>query len=311
VARRKQGRIKVVSIVGPTAAGKSMIAMELARRLGGEIISADSMQVYRHMDIGTAKPSLKDRSEIPHHLIDVANPDEDYNAARFRQDALKATELIAGRGKRIILAGGTGLYVRAFLSGIFEGPGKDSLLRERLEKEAAVHGKSYLYDRLSEVDPVSAKRIHPNHISRITRALEVYYSTGRPISEFQSEHGFAEDRFEALKFGVIKTRNELYDAIEQRVQAMMRDGLLKETETLLSLGYGPGLKSMRSLGYKEMTGHIEGRLTLDEAISELKKNTRNYAKRQITWFKKDKDVKWFFPEDLPAITETVKEFFTR
>lgn len=305
------GRIRVVSIVGPTAAGKSMIAMELARRFGGEIISADSMQVYRYMDIGTAKPSLKDRGEIPHHLIDVVLPDEDYNAARFRQDALKAAELIDGRGNRVIIAGGTGLYVRAFLSGIFEGPGKDSILRERLEKEAVVHGRRYLHERLSEVDPVSAKRIHPNHISRIMRALEVYYSTGRPISEFQSEHGFTENRFETLKIGVIKTRDGLYDAIEQRVQAMMRDGLLKETETLLSLGYGPGLKSMRSLGYKEMTGHIEGKLTLGDAISELKKNTRNYAKRQITWFKKDKDVKWFFPEDVSAIIETVKEFFTR
>lgn len=305
------GRIRVVSIVGPTAAGKSVIAMELARRFGGEIISADSMQVYRYMDIGTAKPSLKDRAEIPHHLIDIVDPDEDYSAARFRQDALKAAELIESRGNRVIIAGGTGLYVRAFLGGIFEGPGKDSLLRERLEKEAVVYGRRYLYERLSEVDPVSAKRIHPNHISRIMRALEVYYSTGRPISEFQSEHGFTENRFEALKIGVIKTRDTLYDAIEQRVQAMMRDGLLKETETLLSLGYGPGLKSMRSLGYKEMTGHIEGRLTLDEAVSELKKNTRNYAKRQITWFKKDKDVKWFFPEDVPAITEAVKEFFAR
>lgn len=305
------GRIRVVSIVGPTAAGKSMIAMELARRLGGEIISADSMQVYRYMDIGTAKPSLKDRAEIPHHLIDVVLPDEDYNAARFRQDAIKAAELIESRGKRVIIAGGTGLYLRAFLSGIFEGPGKDSLLRERLENEMAIHGRRYLYDKLSEVDPVSAKRIHPNHISRIMRALEVYYSTGRPISEFQSEHGFTENRFEALKIGVIKTRNELYDAIEQRVRAMMRDGLLKETETLLSLGYGPGLKSMRSLGYKEMTGHIEGRLTLDDAVSELKKNTRNYAKRQITWFKKDKDVRWFSPEDLSTIMESAKEFFSR
>src|SRR3990170_5158392 len=205
-----------------------MIAMELARRLGGEIISADSMQVYRHMDIGTAKPSLKDRSEIPHHLIDVANPDEDYNAARFRQDALKATELIEGRGKRIILAGGTGLYVRAFLSGIFEGPGKDSLLRERLEKEASAHGRGYLHDRLSEVDPVSAKRIHPNHISRVMRALEVYYSTGRPISEFQSEHGFTENRFETLKIGVLRTRDELYRAIGQRGEGMMEEGGLKE-----------------------------------------------------------------------------------
>ena len=311
MARRKQGRIKVVSIVGPTAAGKSLIAMELSRRLGGEIISADSMQVYRYMDIGTAKPSLKDRSEIPHHLIDVAFPDDDYNAARFRQDALKAAELIDGRGNRVIIAGGTGLYVRAFLGGIFEGPGKDSILRERLEKEASVHGRSYLHERLSEVDPVSAKRIHPNHISRIMRALEVYYSTGRPISEFQSEHGFTENRFETLKIGIIKTRDGLYGAIEQRVQAMMEAGLLKETETLLSLGYGPGLKSMRSLGYKEMTGHIEGKLTLDDAISELKKNTRNYAKRQITWFKKDKDVRWFSPEDASIVIETVKEFFTR
>lgn len=302
-------RIKVISIVGPTAVGKSAIAMEMARRLGGEIISADSMQVYRFMDIGTAKPSLKDRAEITHHLIDVADPDEDYNAARFRQDALKAAELIEAKGKRIILAGGTGLYIRAFLGGIFEGPGKDPLLRERLEKEAAVHGRGYLFGRLSEVDPVSAKRIHPNHISRIMRALEVYYLTGRPISEFQSEHGFAENRFETLKIGVIRTRDALYAGIEQRVHAMMEEGLLEETSKLLAMGYAPGLKSMQSLGYKEMAAHISGTLTLDDAVSELKKNTRNYAKRQITWFKKDKDIRWFSPGDSSIITETAKEFF--
>ncbi|MFZ3071857.1 MAG: tRNA (adenosine(37)-N6)-dimethylallyltransferase MiaA [Thermodesulfobacteriota bacterium] len=303
------GRIKVISIVGPTATGKSFVAMEIARRLGGEIISADSMQVYRYMDIGTAKPSLKDRAEIPHHLIDVAFPDEDYNAARFAQDALKAAELIEAGGERIILAGGTGLYIRAFLGGIFEGPGKDSLLRERLTNEASVRGRGYLFERLSEVDPVSAGRIHPNNIQRIMRALEVYYSTGRPISEFQSEHGFVETSFETLKIGVNKPRDALYRAIEQRVDAMIEAGLLEETSKLLSMGYGRGLKSMQSLGYSEMTAAIEGTLTLDDAISELKKNTRNYAKRQITWFKKDKDIRWFSPEDLSIIIETAKEFF--
>ncbi|MEE9615227.1 MAG: tRNA (adenosine(37)-N6)-dimethylallyltransferase MiaA [Thermodesulfobacteriota bacterium] len=307
------GRIKIVIIVGPTASGKSRLAIELARVFDGEVVSADSMQVYKGMDIGTARPSPAERGAVPHHLMDIVDPDCDYTAARFREDAAAAINDIDSRGKRAFVVGGTGLYIRALTEGLFEGPGEDHRFRDGLKKEAAEHGGQSLHRKLAEVDPVSASRTHPNNTHRVVRALEVYHLTGRPISELQAEHGFGEEPFDLLKIGLVKEREALYRDIDGRVDGMMEAGLLAEVCRLIDAGYGAGykegLKSMQGLGYKEMLDHVAGGCTLEEAVRLLKRNTRHYAKRQMTWFKKDKDIRWFTSGESSVIIPVVREYF--
>jgi len=304
-------KTKIVVIVGPTAAGKTAFSCELAGIFDAEIISADSRQVYKHMDIGTAKPTEKQRNSVPHHLIDVCRPDSGYSAADFKRDAEESLRAVSSRGKRAFIVGGAGLYVRAFLEGLFIGPGNIASVRETLLKEERLFGREYLHKELSRVDPVSASRIHPNNIHRVMRALEVYSFSGRPISSFWEEHGFREKNYDTLKIGLIKERGVLYRDIEKRIDKMMEEGLLEETGRLLEMGFSAELKSMRSLGYREMIGHINGVFSLDEAAGALKKNTRNYAKRQITWFKKDKDVVWFSPGDKEGVVSLVRDFYSK
>jgi len=299
-------KAKVVIIAGPTASGKSVLAAELAMAFNGEVVSADSMQVYKYMDIGTAKPSRETLESVPHHLIDVVEPDSDYTAASFRKDAIRKIMEIHERGRSAFIAGGTGLYIRALTKGLFEGPAADESLRRSLRREAGERGAEHLYRRLSEVDPKSAASIHPNNIVRMIRALEVYETTGRPISEFHREHGFRENPFDAVMVGLTKERALLYEDIEKRVDRMMADGLPDETERLLNMGYGPHLKPMRALGYREMTGYLNGEFDLDEAVGLLKKNTRHYAKRQMTWFRNDPGIIWFSPEQKKDIMELVE-----
>lgn len=299
---------KVVIIAGPTASGKSSLAIELARAFNAELVSADSMQVYRHMDIGTAKPSLAERALVPHHLIDVADPDEEYTAARFRKDALGAISDIRSKGKNVFIAGGTGLYIKALTKGLFEGPSSDDALRERLRNEAAEKGPLHLHERLKEVDPESAGEIHPNNVVRVIRALEVYELTGRPVSSLRREHGFSDTQFDYLKIGLMKPRTDLYKGIDERVDEMMRLGLLEEVRRLIGMGYSCSLKPMRGLGYKEMCGFLNGQHVLSEAVELLKRNTRRYAKRQLTWFRKDPEIRWFSPEQKKDIIECVREY---
>lgn len=302
----KVEKAKVVIIAGPTASGKSMLAAELAKAFNGEVVSADSMQVYKYMDIGTAKPSKETLESVPHHLIDVVEPDSDYTAASFRIDAMRKIREIHGRGRPAFIAGGTGLYIKALTKGLFEGPAADKSLREGLRREAGERGAGHLYKRLKEVDPTSAASIHPNNVVRIIRALEVYESAGRPISDFHREHGFHEDPFDAVKVGLVKERALLYGDIEKRVDRMMEEGLPEETERLIDMGYGPDLKPMRALGYREMTGYLYGEFGLDESVVLLKKNTRHYAKRQMTWFRKDPGIIWFSPEQKKDIMMVVE-----
>ncbi|MCL4873503.1 tRNA (adenosine(37)-N6)-dimethylallyltransferase MiaA [bacterium] len=299
---------KLVIIAGPTASGKTALAVELARLFDCEVISADSMQVYRHMDIGTAKPAEDEVAGVAHHLISVVDPSEEYTAARFREDALRKIREINGRGKRAVIAGGTGLYIKALTQGLFEGPEADRELRRGLLEEAEKKGRAALHEKLREVDPVSASRIHPNNLHRVVRALEVYSLSKRPISEFQQEHSFAQAPFETLKIGLSMEREELYAAIDRRVEMMAEAGLLEETRRLLSMGYHSGLKPMRGLGYKEMTAFIEGEYGLDEAVRLIKRNTRHYAKRQMTWFRKDPEIRWFKPGDKTCIIGLVRGF---
>lgn len=283
----------MIAIVGPTATGKSSLALRLAESFGGEIISADSVQVYRGLDIGTAKPAPEERLRVRHHLIDIRDPDEEYSAARFREQAGEIIRALVGRGTLAILVGGTGLYLKALTRGLFRGPGGDPKLRLLLQKRAAGEGSEVLHKELERLDPQAASRISPRDRPRLIRALEVYRLTGKPISLFQEEHGFREAPFEVLKIGLCLDRQELHQRIERRVEEMIGQGWLEEVRNLLARGYRRELKAMQSIGYKELAAHLLGEIDFLQAVHLIKRNTRRYAKRQITWFKADPGTTWY------------------
>jgi len=287
---------KIVIVLGPTAVGKTELALAVAQRVNAEIVNADSQQVYRYLDIGTGKPSKPERERVRHHLIDVVNPDEDFNAARYRQLAAASIDEIHKRGAKVLVSGGTGLYLKALTGGLFSGPSQDTELRANLEREIAQIGLAALYDRLIAIDPGANTKIHPNDRQRIIRALEVYQSTGRPLSEWQNEHRFQEEAFQVLKIGLARARDELYDLISRRSESMIRAGLLDEVRGLMERGYELDLKPLRSVGYRQMGEVIEGIKGLPEAIAEMKQETRRLAKRQLTWFRSDPEIRWFHPE---------------
>ena len=280
--------MNLLVLLGPTAVGKSKLAIELAKKLNGEIISADSMQVYKGMDLGTAKLSQVEREGIPHHLIDIRNPDESFSVSDFIELATKAIKNIEGRGKVPIMVGGTGLYLYAFLEGfslpIVKG---DPEIRERLSKEPLVN----LYNRLREIDPQAAKKINPNDQRRIIRALEVYELTGQPISKLQKKEPATKD-YKIAVLGLNLERKEIYQRIEKRINGMIEKGLIEEVKGLLKRGYSRNLVSMQALGYKEVIDYLDGKYNFEEMVALLKKKTRNFAKRQMTWFRRFKDVKW-------------------
>jgi len=298
---------KIVVVVGSTASGKSNVAIDIARKFDGEIINADSMQVYKYMDIGTAKPTLEERARVRHHMIDLVEPDEDYNVGVYVRDARKVIEKLFKSNKQIVVVGGTGLYIKALVRGLVDVHGGSSKIRNDLEKEIECFGLKSLYDKLIKVDSDAANRIHPNDRVRIVRALEVFYHTKQPISEIQKKHGFRESPYEALIIGIYHERWELYKRINDRVDEMIKNNLIPEVDSLLKQGYGPELKSMQSLGYKEIGQYIRGNDTLDDAVSLLKRNTRRYAKRQFTWFKKDELVQWF--SDRNEMFSLVEKFY--
>jgi tRNA dimethylallyltransferase len=301
---------KVLVICGPTASGKSELALELARRLDGEIVNADSMQLYRGMNIGTAKPTPQQRTEIPHHLIDVADPGQPFSAADFVAAADEAIRYISSRGRRTIVAGGTGLYIRSLLKGLVDSPGDTGEIRQGLREEARERGNQAMLDELFRVDPELAERIHPNNLVRILRALEVFRLAGIPLSRYQQEHGFSVQRYRSLQIGIRVERPLLYSRIDQRVNRMLEQGLLPEVQQLLNAGYGPETKAMRAIGYREMTAYLGGEYCLEEAIRLIKRNTRHYAKRQLTWFNSDKDILWLeYPEKFDTILANAIEFF--
>lgn len=301
-----QKKIKLLVVGGPTGSGKSDLAVRLAEEIGGEIVNADSMQIYRGMDIGTAKPPAEDRARIAHHLLDIVSPDEDFTASDFRREASEVIADIHRRGKRAIVVGGTGLYIRALLDGLVDSPNGDPELRRQFD---GVPGEDLL-TRLSLVDPETAKRLHPNDRVRLVRALEVYLQTGRPISAFRSEHGFSGAYYDTLKLAILVERQELYRRIELRVDRMVQEGLVEEVRGLLAQGYSRDLKPMRSIGYKEIAAHLEGEMTLDEAVTLIKRDTRRYAKRQMTWFNRENEIYWLeYPAGFATILPHVIEFF--
>lgn len=300
-------KTKLIIITGPTATGKTALALQLATRFNGEIINADSMQVYRRFDIGAAKPSPEELAAVPHHLINICEPYEDYTVARFAEDAVIKIGEIQGRGALVIVAGGTGLYIKALVSGLLAAPSADNVLRAELVCVADEMGKEAVHERLKAIDPVAAAAIHPNNLRRVIRAIEVTTLMGRPVSEAQNEHGFADNPYKTLKIGVQTERSAMYAAIDARVDRMIEAGLVDEVRGILA-DYGSALKPMAGLGYKEVAGHLSGSYPLDEAISLIKMNTRRYAKRQVTWFKRDTEIKWFPIESKDVIMPSVEEF---
>lgn len=287
---------KIIIILGPTAVGKSDVAMALAVRIDAEIVNADSQQVYRHMNIGTGKPSAADRARVPHHLIDIVDPDEEFNVAIFRRLALERIGAIGERGKNVVVCGGSGLYLKALTRGLFVGPEQEPEIRRELAREIEAEGLNALYLRLTEIDPAAHSRIHPNDRQRIIRALEVYQLTGKPMSEWQLEHGFQEQPFDALLIGLNRNRAELYDHINRRCDRMIEAGLLGEVRGLIAQGYGLELKPLQSVGYRQMGLVLQGALELEAAVEAMKRETRHLAKRQLTWFRRDATIRWFHPE---------------
>lgn len=301
-------RIRLIVVCGPTAVGKTGAAIRLAERFGGEIVNADSVQVYRFMDIGTAKPTADEQARARHHLVGVADPNEAFDAARFARMGRAAIADIAGRGKVPIVAGGTGLYIKTLLCGLAKQAPSDAAVRGRLRREAEQIGAAAMHQRLAALDPETAERVHPNDSVRIVRALEVYALSGRPISAHHRDHGFADAPFETFKIGLNMDRERLYARIDQRVDAMMAAGLAVEVQDLLARGYGADLKSMQSLGYRHMTEYLTGQAALDEAVATLKRDTRRFAKRQFTWFRADPDIRWTPAEAVDALFPEIAAF---
>ena len=290
---------KLLCLLGPTAVGKTEIAIQLAQHLNAEIISVDSRQIYRQMNIGTAKPTSEEQQAARHHLIDCVDISQPFSVADYQALVDAAITDIQSRGKQVLLVGGAGLYFRAVVDGLFEGPGADPALRAQLKQEAAEHGVNALHDRLRACDPESADRIHPNNKVRVIRALEVYELTGTPMSELQQQWHPEKQRYPFIAFCLTMPRALLYHRIEQRVDVMLANGLIAEVESLLAAGYSRDTIALQSFGYKELIAYLDGECTYMEAISQLKQNTRRFAKRQLTWFRKDTRIEWIDRESTP------------
>lgn len=308
---------KILVIVGPTASGKTRMAVELAQRHNGEVISADSMQIYRTMDIGTAKPTQEEMGGIPHHMIDVADPEEDFSVARYVEMAAQCVDDVLARGKLPIVAGGTGLYIDSLLSGRTFAPfSPDSALRGELERELAEKGGQAMLEALAQVDPEAAQRLHPNDHKRIIRALEVYRSTGKTITQHNRETQAIPPRYNALTIGLaFQDRQAMWRRIDQRVDEMVAAGLEDEVRRLLTSGISPKCTAMQAIGYKEFTQALSGEMTWQEAADVVKLRSRQYAKRQLTWFGRNPNTRWVRWDDPPefeqgrrASTEYMEEF---
>ncbi len=299
---------RVLVILGPTCVGKTQVSLKLADMLKGEIVSFDSRQVYKFMDVGTAKPTKEQRESIHHHLIDLVSPDEKFTAADYGKEARQIIREIIKRNKQPIAVGGSGLYLKALIKGFFVGPKADENTRKRLEREAQEFGEPQFFNRLKEVDPQAAERIHPNDLVRIIRALEVYELTGKPISIWQREGDYEPFPMQFVKIGLNLERKKLYRRINLRVDEMISKGFLDEVKKLKEKGLTPKLKALRSVGYQESFAYLEGKLDLQAAIEKIKLNTRHYAKRQLTWFRQDKEIIWLDAEDDNLIQKILKHF---
>lgn len=298
----------LIVLTGPTAVGKTALSIQLARRIGGEIISADSMQVYRHMDIGTAKIRLEEMDGVPHHLIDILEPTEDFNVVRFQALARAAVEDIYSRGKIPIVAGGTGFYIQALLNDIdFTQIDENTQFREEMERLAAEQGAEVLHERLRAVDPESAEAIHANNVKRVIRALEYYEQTGEKISAHNEAERAKTSPYHFFYYVLNTDRTVLYERIEKRIDEMMEEGLVEEVRQLQAMGCRRDSVAMQGLGYKEILAYLNGEMSLETAVNILKRDTRHFAKRQLTWFRRERDVRFLYLPEFDNDRERVLE----
>ena len=294
-------------LIGPTAIGKTAVSIELAKSLNGEIISADSMQIYKYMDIGTAKITPEEMEGIPHHLIDIVYPDEEFTVADYKSQAEKIIADINSRNKLPIVVGGTGLYVNSLVYDLnFTQVPPNEEIRERLEYLADKYGNEDIHKMLEKIDKMSFDRIHVMDRKRIIRAIEIYEVTGKPMSEQGKNFRKQTDKYNLVMVGLNMDREKLYEKINLRVDKMIEEGLIEEVSKLLKLGYNKDLVSMQGIGYKEIIWYLEGDISLEESIELIKKASRNYAKRQLTWFRRDKRIKWFYVDEYSNMAHLVK-----
>lgn len=301
-------RQKVIIIAGPTASGKTAVALALARNLKVAVISADSVQIYKFMDIGSAKPTISEREKVPHFMIDIRYPDQYFSAGDFVVEARHVIAKIAEKSLVPLVVGGTGLYIRLLRGGIAKLPKADSILRGNFKDIQDKEGIESLFHRLQVVDPVAAQSIGAHNTARIIRALEVFELTGKSITKFHEEHALKDCPFDILYLGINRERQELYHSIDSRVDYMIKSGLLDEVRDLNRRGYDRNLKPMLSIGYRHAAMVLSGETDLPEATSRMKKDTRNYAKRQLTWFRSEPDVRWFDPQEISTIGVEVDNF---
>jgi len=305
----------LIAIVGPTASGKTKVSIILAQIMQSEIISADSMLIFKYMDVGTAKPILTERENVPHHLIDILEPWQEFSVAQYQKIALSAIDNIHEKGLVPILVGGTGLYINSVIFPMnFTDAGYDPVLRLKMLDDIEKHGTNHLHERLRNVDPMKADTINPNDAKRIVRALEVYQLTGKPMSLFSQDNYRNESNYHLGIVGLNMDRSKLYQNIDRRVDRMFKDGLIEEVQTLKDMGCKACMQSMQGLGYKQVLGYLEGRMSLPETIELIKRNTRRYAKRQLTWFRRDKRIFWVNVDDFENaqdIAEIIAAHFRR
>ena len=303
---------KVIVIVGPTCSGKTSLGINLAEKVDGEIISADSRQIYKYLDIGTAKPDKTELKKVKHYFINQLKPDEDFNASKFEWEALKIIERLFNESKQPIVVGGTGLYIKGLIDSIFDTVNSDEEYRKELLELRAEFGNEYLYNKLSKVDPESAANMQPSNWKRVIRALEVYHLTGEKIGVHQKKYKREID-YNFIQYGLNWDRKVLYKNIENRVDEMIKSGLVKEVEKIIANGYDKKLNSLNTVGYKEIISYLDNEITLDRAVELIKRNTRRFAKRQMTWFRKDERIRWFDVNDITDLNkisdEIVKQEF--
>lgn len=302
------GKENLIVIVGPTAVGKTAVSIDLAKKINGEIISADSMQIYKYMDIGTAKVSKEEMENIPHYMLDIVYPDEDFTVAEYKEKAEYYIHKINMSGKIPIIVGGSGLYLNSIVYELkFTRVETNEEFRKKYNQIADTYGNQYIYDELCKVDPLSAQRINPNDRKRIIRALEIFHETGKPMSYYNKDFRKEVDKYNLAMFGLTMDRRKLYPRINKRVDEMIEKGLIEEVQKLLDMGYTKDLVSMQGIGYKEIIPYLEGKIELDKAIEILKRNTRRFAKRQLTWFRRDNRIEWIDVSQFDSIDE-VTEF---
>jgi tRNA dimethylallyltransferase len=296
-------RRPLVVLLGPTAVGKSRLGVQVARQIGTEVITADSRQVYRGMDIGTDKPTEDERHDVPHRLIDLADPDETFNTGWYRRAALAEIDRLYAAGRLPFVVGGTGLYIRTLVRGLCPA---DPLVRAELMRMCKEQGRDGLYAELAQVDPVTAARLHPNDEAKVMRALEVYRLSGQPMSVLQRHHGFQEAPFSALLIGLQRPKEELYRRIEERIDWQLAHGMVQETRALLDRGYGRESGAMTGLGYRHVAAHVSGEYDYAEMVRLFKRDTRRFAKRQMTWFRKEPGIRWIVMDEDQPLEHTVR-----